>query len=191
MLSTRYPEGLAYTRATTREVLFFTFRFLLLLILVYPISPIIFHKYLSLKEQNYISPVLTNNKIIIRSDTMGDGHFLARRSGGRRKHKGIDIKGPKGHPVLAAKSGVVKAGYVKGGMGKYVKIFHSDGSVTVYGHLSEVVVKTDFWVWQGQQVGAVGKTGNANYRNMDPHVHFEVRVGEDRLDPEKLLGIKE
>ena len=79
------------------------------------------------------------------------------------------------HPVLAAKSGIVKTGYVKGGMGKYVKISHLDRHVTVYGHLGKITVKTGFWVWQGQKIGEVGKTGNANYRKMDPHVHFEIR----------------
>ena len=159
----------------------------LLLYLIYPASPVLFDKFLSLKEPHFICPVKIEGDIPIRYDSMGDGHFHARRSGGRRKHKGIDILGKVGTPVYASKSGLVKTGIVPRGMGKYVKIAHIDNHMSVYGHLSKVTVEDKTWVWRGQKIGEIGKTGNANYRNMKPHLHFEIRDEGKAKDPMTYL----
>lgn len=122
---------------------------------------------------------------------MGEGHFGARRSGGRRKHKGLDIAGCIGEPIAAAKSGIAETGEVPRGMGKYVKVSHPDGSITVYGHLSSVSVANKSWVWQGQEIGEIGKTGNADYPNMDPHLHFEIRINGKAVDPQAYFSLHE
>lgn len=155
----------------------------LILILIYPLSPIAFKKVLSIKEPGFISPLPASDKILIRSDFMGDGHFRARRSGGKRRHKGLDMVSDVGEAVVASKSGVVKTGEVPKGMGKYVKISHFEGYTTVYGHLDSICIKDKAWVWQGKKIGEVGKTGNANFRRMKAHLHFEIRKDKIAQDP--------
>jgi len=157
--------------------------YLLILFLIHPLSPFLFDAFLNFKEPNFLPPVSIEGKIPIRSDIFGDGHFGARRSGGRRKHKGLDIKADIGKPVFASKSGVVKTGWVKKGMGKYVKIKHHGNYITIYGHLSKITVENDQWVWQGSKIGEVGKTGNANYKGIQPHLHFEIRYKNKHVDP--------
>ncbi|MFH1867676.1 MAG: M23 family metallopeptidase [Candidatus Omnitrophota bacterium] len=162
----------------------------LIILALSPLYPRIFKKIIILKEPFYTCPLSGMDELKIRSDTMGKGHFGARRSGGRRKHKGIDLVGDVGDPVAAAKSGIAKTGEVLRGMGKYIKITHPDNSFTVYGHLSAVSVENESWVWQGEKIGEIGKTGNAYYPNMDPHLHFEIRIDNEQVDPEPHLNLK-
>ena len=133
-------------------------------------------------EEEFISPIKSKSGITIRNDSRGDGHFGAPRRGGR-SHKGIDIYAPIGAKVIASKSGIAKVGFVKNGMGKYVIIRHSDGSATLYGHLSRIIIKNNQRVRQGKVIGYVGKTGNAKYKNIQPHLHFEIRKRGRSLDP--------
>lgn len=132
--------------------------------------------------EEFIAPIQSKGGITIRSDSRGDGHFDAPRRGGRR-HKGIDIYAPLGTKVVASKSGIAKVGFVKNGMGKYVIIRHPDKSATVYGHLSRIIVRNNQRVRQGRAIGYVGKTGNAKYKNIDPHLHFEIRKRGRSVDP--------
>jgi murein DD-endopeptidase MepM/ murein hydrolase activator NlpD len=104
-------------------------------------------------------------------------------------HTGIDIPASKGTPVLAAGSGkIIWAGYgiYRGGYdvtdpyGKAVVIRHDFGYqgltlYTVYGHLDEIEVAEGQHVETGETIGLVGETG----RVTGPHLHFEVRVGEN------------
>lgn len=159
------------------------FLYCLILFLIYPSSPAIFKKFISLKEPAFIPPLHIEEKVLIRSDVIGNGHFGARRSGGRRRHKGLDIAGGIGKPVFAAKSGVVATGEVPRGMGNYVRISHFDGYVTIYGHLNSTVVCDKSWVWQGQEIGEVGKSGNASHPRIKPHLHFEIRIDGEPQDP--------
>lgn len=120
--------------------------------------------------------------IRIRSDGMGDGRFGARRKNGRL-HKGVDMLAPMGSPVRAAKSGWALAGENAAGYGKYVKIIHPAGLATFYAHLKEVNFKWIKRVRQGDVIGFVGKSGNANHAVIKPHLHFEVRVNNTRRNP--------
>jgi len=95
-------------------------------------------------------------------------------------HPGIDIAGPNGAPIAAAKSGVViYAGFNEGGYGNYVIIDHGDGFVTAYAHQSRLAVKEGASVSQGQVIGYEGSTGFST----GPHLHFEVRSGGTARDP--------
>lgn len=88
-----------------------------------------------------------------------------------RMHKGIDIAGPIGTPVVAAANGeVISAGWNSGGYGNLVKLKHTDGSVTLYAHNSEILVKEGSQVPQGKPISKMGSTGNST----GPHLHFEV-----------------
>ncbi len=160
---------------------------LLILFFIYPVSPLLFTAFLNFKEPAFLSPIALEGKIPIRSDIFGDGHFGARRGGGTRRHKGLDIRADIGEPVLASKSGTAKTGWVSNGMGKYVRIGHRGNYCTIYSHLSKITVKDNQWVWQGDKIGELGKTGNANHRGMQPHLHFEIRYKNKYLDPLKII----
>ena len=95
-------------------------------------------------------------------------------------HWGVDIAVPLDTPVRAAASGtVVEAGWKNEGYGYAVLIDHGAGRVTLYGHCDEVLCDAGQWVEQGETVALSGSTG----RSTGPHVHFELRQGEDWLDP--------
>jgi murein DD-endopeptidase MepM/ murein hydrolase activator NlpD len=90
-----------------------------------------------------------------------------------RMHRGIDIAGPVGTPVMAAASGVVvSAGWNSGGYGNLVDIRHADGSMTRYAHNSRLLVRAGQEVRQGQQIAEMGSTGFST----GPHLHFEVHL---------------
>jgi len=138
-------------------------------------------------DRNYfLCPIEYQRDIIIRCDSRGDGFFAAERSG-RRLHEGIDLYAPVGTPVLASRSGIIVAARHTRGMGNYVIIRHRDNITSVYGHLSRIYVAKGQFIRQGQIVGAVGKTGNANYRDILPHLHFEVKNKGVPQDPLQYL----
>ncbi len=135
----------------------------------------------------FLSPIDYSGDIPIRRDDYGDGSFGAKRGRGRRSHLGIDILAEVGTPVRAVKSGIVLNAERNHGMGKYVEISHREGLVTIYGHLSRIMVKRGQRVKQGEIIGEVGKTGNANRRLILPHLHFEIRKFGSPLDPVNYL----
>lgn len=88
-----------------------------------------------------------------------------------RMHRGIDIAGPIGTPILSAGSGVVDfAGWNRGGYGNLVEIRHPDGSLTRYAHNHRILVSKGQQVKQGQQIAEMGSTGYST----GPHLHFEI-----------------
>ncbi len=99
----------------------------------------------------------------------------------RRPHQGIDYAASKGTPVSAVGDGtVVHAGW-KGAYGNMVVIRHPNGWKTCYGHLSRIAkdVRKGRAVEQGQTIGQVGSTGLST----GPHLHYEVRINEKRVNP--------
>lgn len=103
---------------------------------------------------------------------------------GGRLHDGIDILAPEGTKVRAAAYGVViYAGDGMKGYGNAVVIDHGEDVTTLYAHLQEIRVKSGDAVAAGEPIGTVGTTGNAT----TPHLHFELRMGEQAVDPERYL----
>ena len=99
-------------------------------------------------------------------------------------HTGIDLVEPFGSPVYAADDGVVAlVGTSSQGYGRYVVIAHSGGLDTLYGHLSTALVKVGQLVTQGQTIGLEGSTGNST----GPHLHFELRIKQQPIDPTPYL----
>jgi len=98
-------------------------------------------------------------------------------------HTGIDVPAASGTPIYAAKSGVVVTSIKGSGSywsyGNYVLVSHSDGTSTLYAHMSRRNVSKGQVVKQGDVVGYVGTTGNSTGN----HLHFEVRVNGSRTDP--------
>ncbi len=98
-------------------------------------------------------------------------------------HTGIDIKGPTGRLIRAAKSGrVVYSGWM-GGYGRVVVIDHGKGYTTLYAHCRSLLVSKGQRVSVGQPVGKVGSSGQAT----GPHLHFEVRVNNKPINPMQVL----
>ena len=126
--------------------------------------------------------------LVIRHDAKGDGRFDAPRSGGRR-HRGIDLLATIDSPVRAIRSGQVVRVGLHHGFGQFVEIEHGEGLDSLYAHLNTVRVTPGVWVRQGDQIGTVGKTGNAHHPWILPHVHLEVTRNGEPIDP-VALGIQ-
>jgi murein DD-endopeptidase MepM/ murein hydrolase activator NlpD len=95
-----------------------------------------------------------------------------------RMHEGVDIAAPTGTQIRAAASGSVELAGSTGGYGNYTCIGHGGGLSTCYAHQSQILVSSGS-VAQGQTIGLVGCTGHC----YGPHLHFEVRVGGQAVDP--------
>ncbi len=101
----------------------------------------------------------------------------------RRFHKGIDLGAPMGTPVYAADGGVVIWAAYKRSYGNLVIIDHGDGILTKYAHNSELLVKAGQYVSQYEVISKVGNTG----RSTGPHLHFEIRLDGDAVDPQRFI----
>ncbi len=98
-------------------------------------------------------------------------------------HPGLDITAPRGTRVVATADGIVRKASWNRGYGKLVTIEHRFGLSTRYGHLSKITVEPGQKVKRGDTIGYVGSTGRATGN----HVHFEVRLHGDALDPLRFL----
>ncbi|TNE55348.1 MAG: M23 family metallopeptidase [Bacteroidetes bacterium] len=106
--------------------------------------------------------------------------------GGSEFHSGVDIKGTTGDPIKATANGtVIQAGW-SDGYGNCVRIKHSHGYQTLYGHLSRISVRQGQKVKANQVIGALGSTG----RSTGPHLHYEVRFKNKPINPERFLKLK-
>ncbi|MDR2110836.1 MAG: M23 family metallopeptidase, partial [Spirochaetaceae bacterium] len=103
-------------------------------------------------------------------------------------HKGIDLSTYRqGDPIVATADGqVVTVDYEGGGFGNYIIIKHKHGFYTRYAHLQSFRVHTGQKVQQGEVIGYIGNTGLST----GPHLHYEVHIGSDVVDPYKYLNIR-
>jgi murein DD-endopeptidase MepM/ murein hydrolase activator NlpD len=99
--------------------------------------------------------------------------------GTRRFHAGIDIGAPMGAPVVAAATGRVVYAGTQSGYGRHVIIDHGGGIATLYAHLSSISAGRGVVLARGASVGRIGCTGYCT----GPHLHFEVRVNGDPVNP--------
>jgi murein DD-endopeptidase MepM/ murein hydrolase activator NlpD len=102
-----------------------------------------------------------------------------------RMHTGVDWSAPRGTPIIAAGNGTVeKAGWDSGGYGNQTLIRHANGYVSSYNHQSAIAkgVKPGAKVRQGQVIGFVGTTGLST----GPHLHYEMIVNGNKVDPLKI-----
>lgn len=105
--------------------------------------------------------------------------------GYKRPHRGVDYGAPVGTPVRATGNGQItfRGGDKKRGYGYYVKVRHTNGYETLYGHLSRFgKFKQGQVVQQGQIIGYVGNTGAST----GPHLHYEFRINGTHVDPLKM-----
>jgi murein DD-endopeptidase MepM/ murein hydrolase activator NlpD len=104
-------------------------------------------------------------------------------TGGSAFHAGLDFKGPIGAPIFAAAGGKIAFVGRRPGYGNCVEIDHGNGLRTRYAHMSAFRARPGQPVIAGQLIGAVGSTG----RSTGPHLHFEVRVHDQPVNPRPFL----
>jgi murein DD-endopeptidase MepM/ murein hydrolase activator NlpD len=98
-------------------------------------------------------------------------------------HPGIDFAANVGHPIRATAAGTVITAELAGGYGNMVEIDHGQGVTTRYGHMSKILVKAGQIVPKGAIIGLAGSTG----RSTGPHVHYEVRIDGNAIDPMRYI----
>ena len=107
--------------------------------------------------------------------------------GASTQHKGIDFV-ITDKVVRAAADGVIRSVNLdanKDSAGRYVTIKHADGAITKYFHLESTNWRVGQQVKEGEQIGIMGNTGIGS----GPHLHFELWVGGNHVDPSKYIGI--
>lgn len=99
-------------------------------------------------------------------------------------HTGLDLAGPLGTPVTSAADGVVVSATPSTvGYGNHIIVAHAGGLLTLYGHLEAMLVQPGDAVKAGQAIGLLGSTGNST----GPHLHFELRLAGQPVDPIPFL----
>ncbi|MBV8326322.1 M23 family metallopeptidase [Chryseobacterium sp.] len=100
-------------------------------------------------------------------------------------HKGLDIAVAYGSDVRAAAAGTVIFSGQKGGYGNCVIVSHGNGLATLYGHLSQLISKTNDKVKVGQVIAKSGNTG----RSTGPHLHYEVHKNNTPVNPKLFMNL--
>lgn len=104
-------------------------------------------------------------------------------SGHRAFHEGLDFPAAVGTPVFAAADGIVTMATQTSDYGNLLKIDHGSGLETRYAHNSSLLVKPGERVMKGQKIALIGSTG----RSTGPHLHYEIRLNGNPLDPREYL----
>lgn len=100
-----------------------------------------------------------------------------------RFHEGLDIAAPYGQNIKASASGVVSFSGWQSGYGYVIIINHGHGMSTLYGHTSKLLAKVGQTVKKGDVIARVGSSG----RSTGSHLHFEIRINDNPIDPKKYL----
>ena len=103
--------------------------------------------------------------------------------GGGRNHKGVDLAAPSGTPVYATADGYVAKAEYWSSYGNYIQVEHGGDMHTRYAHLSDYNVVAGQQVKKGDLIGFVGSTG----RSTGPHLHYEVRIAGEAVDPRPYM----
>ena len=101
-----------------------------------------------------------------------------------KNHTGTDIAANTGTKIKSATDGQVVLASEEGDYGKHIKIQIGEVSI-IYAHCNSLYVKEGDMVTQGQEIAEVGSTGNST----GPHLHFEIRISERTVDPQKILEL--
>lgn len=103
--------------------------------------------------------------------------------GVRAFHEGLDFSADIGQPIKATAAGIVIAAEVTPEYGNIIRISHGSGLETRYAHASKLLVKEGDRIKKNQVIALVGNTG----RSTGPHLHYEIRINGESLDPRKYL----
>ena len=99
-------------------------------------------------------------------------------------HRGIDLAAAIGTPVRPVLSGRVRSAGTMSGYGKVIRIDHGRDALSLYAHLSEILVREGQEVTKATVIGRTGQSGNAT----GPHLHFEFWRWGREVDPVQVLG---
>ena len=109
--------------------------------------------------------------------------YGARSSIRSSSHTGLDIAAKKGTPIKVVADGIVTFAASSGSYGYLVKVDHGNGVETWYAHTSKMYVAPGQEVKAGDVIALVGSTGNST----GPHLHFEIRINGEHVNPQKYL----
>ncbi len=98
-------------------------------------------------------------------------------------HAGLDFRGPVGAPIYAAAKGTVSFAGIRQGYGNCIEITHGNGLLTRYAHMSAFRAHVGEVIAAGDTIGAIGSSG----RSTGPHLHFEVRINDQPVNPRPFL----
>lgn len=137
-----------------------------------------------LLQQSVLKDMLPNSSPIEAAfNSSSFGWRLDPFNGHKAFHEGLDFTASTGVPIYAAAGGIVSTAEQTPDYGKIVKIDHGSGLETRYAHASLLVVKVGDRVEKGQKIAEVGSTG----RSTGPHLHYEIRLNGNALDPRQYL----
>ena len=137
---------------------------------------------MSVMEQTLVA-LPSSNPASVMMMSSGFGYRSDPFTGAGAMHAGLDFRGPIGTPILASARGVVSFVGVKSGYGNVVEIDHGHGIMTRYAHLSGFDTRVGMKVDVGQKIARMGSTG----RSTGSHLHFEVRLNGQALNPRRFL----
>lgn len=131
------------------------------------------------------APANSNAKNAVASKTPVEKNNAPAEADQMQFHKGLDIAVPFGSDVVATATGTVIFSGQKGGYGNCVIVSHGNGLATLYGHLSQLVAKTNEKVKVGQ---VIAKSGNSG-RSTGPHLHYEVHKNNAPVNPKLFMNL--
>lgn len=141
----------------------------------------------SLARLSALQRGLTSMPQVVPADMAGISSGFGYRSdpfnGSAAFHAGLDFKGAIGAPIHAAAKGKVSFVGQRPGYGNVVEVDHGNGMVTRYAHMSAFRTTPGKDVLAGEVIGAIGNTG----RSTGPHLHFEVRINDQAVNPRPFL----
>lgn len=141
----------------------------------------------TLLQQSMLKGVLPNRSPIRAAfNSSSYGWRIDPFNGNKAFHEGLDFSANAGAPIFAAAGGIVSAAETMPDYGKIVIVSHGSGLETRYAHTSKILVKVGERVEKGQVVALVGNTG----RSTGPHLHYEIRLNGNALDPRKYLNAR-
>jgi murein DD-endopeptidase MepM/ murein hydrolase activator NlpD len=138
----------------------------------------------TLLQQSVLKNTLPNSSPIAAAyNSSSFGWRIDPFNGQKAFHEGLDFTAVTGTPIYAAAGGIVSTAEQTPDYGKIVKIDHGSGLETRYAHASKLFVRAGERVEKGQKIAEVGSTG----RSTGPHLHYEIRLAGNPLDPRKYL----
>ncbi len=137
-----------------------------------------------LLQQSVLKDTLPNSSPVVAAyNSSSYGWRIDPFKGVRAFHEGLDFMAAEGAPIYAAAGGIVTTARQSPDYGKIVMIDHGSGLETRYAHASKLLVRAGDRVEKGQKIAEVGSTG----RSTGPHLHYEIRLAGNPLDPRKYL----
>lgn len=111
------------------------------------------------------------------------GYRTSPFTGLRELHRGLDIAGRPGTPIVASAAGRIRITQNHRGLGKMVILRHGYGIETLYGHLAEILVKPGQRLKRGERIGLMGSSG----RSTGPHLHYQINVNGVAVNPNNYI----